>query len=248
MSPGKHSAMKYLPLFLITMLLHGAVSAEMRYWRQADGSVFEGEYLRQNLGNAYFKGPDRKTHSVAVTNLVVSDMKYLEAMVPPKVDIRVKIKEVPEEGEYRDPNRSDLNAQITLKKISKKPFSGTLNGELYLVRREIADAYPDTYRILTKRKVQVRFPDTKNASVQFDLSEVVRWWSLKSEDRGWAYEGYLVVLLSPDGAVLQTKSDLRWLDDEKLETFRQLETYRFFDKDCRKKSTPRPRYFSNRTM
>jgi len=240
--------MKYILLLLTTLLLHSAASADMRYWRQNDGSVIEGEYLSQKLGNAYFKTPERKTVSIVVADLVPSDLAYIETMAPPEVDIKVKVDLEPEEGEYKDPHKQFANAKITLKKVGKKTFNGTLNAELYLVRKEIAQSTPNMYRILTKRTVKVKFPDGKKPSAVFDLSAIVRYWDIKGEERGWDYEGYLIVLLDQGGEVLQTRSDLRWLDDEELKRFREFEPYFFFDGDCKKKSTPRPRFIDVRTM
>ena len=98
------------------------------------------------------------------------------------------------------------------------------------------------------RKVKVEFPETKKPFVGFNLSAKLRVLNWYSRFRGWEYDGYLVVILDSEGEVLQTKSDLSWLDDEELEKLRQLKPYQFFDEDCKKRSAPRLQYWSGRSQ
>jgi len=235
---------KFFTLFLAVILLHETASAEMRIWRQKDGSAVEGEYMRYQSGRVYLKDPNRKTHSIVIekANLCDEDLRYLSSKIPPEVDIKFRVKLSKEKGEYADPDATCIDTKITLTKISKEPFTGTLTAELYLVRKEIAT---DDYRILAKKLVGFQFPnDTANSVFETELSSKARTIfgapGGADEDRGWTYEGYLIVVLAPDGEIIKYKTDLQWLTQETLGTFRKMPTYWFFDKNFRKVSTPRP--------
>lgn len=235
--------MKFFTLFLAVILLHEAASAEMRIWRQKDSSAVEGEYMRYQSGRVYLKDPSRKTHSIVIekANLCDEDLRYLSSKIPPEVDIKFRVKRSKENGEYADPDATYIDTKVTLTKISKEPFTGELNAELYLVRKEIAT---DEYRILAKKQVSVRFPDD-NPVFETEISGKIRTLFGSpggyEEDRGWTYEGYLVVVIGPDGEIIKYKTDLKWLNQEILGTFRKMPTYWFFDENLRRASTPRPR-------
>ena len=232
--------MKFSTIFLAVMLLHEAAFSEMRVWHKKDGSEVVGEYVRHLFGNAYLRDPNSKTCSLVIkeANLCDEDLRYIQLKIPPEIEIKLKVKKTEEKGEYADPYTTLIHAKVTLAKVSTKPFAGVLVAEIYLVRKEISS---DEYRILAKKQVDVRFSeDAKRSVFEVELSSMARELRVYDEPRGWTYEGYLVVVREPKGEVLRYKTDLGWLDEEMFDVFRKLPTYWFFDKNCRRKSTPRP--------
>lgn len=237
--------MKYLYILLISTVFCGGVSAEMRVWQTEEGRSFKGEYLREQFGLFYFRGEDKQIQKVSVTNLIPSHVRYIHTMIPPKMMLSFRRNLSQEEGRYADPDVRLVDGIAEIKKISRKPFEGVLSGELYIVAKEVAT---DDYVMLVKKKVAVRFPVTKNPTVEIKFSARTRVYEEynKIETRGRNYEGYLLVVTDPSGEILEMKTNLSWLDKEELSTFRRFNVFTFFNEECREQSVPRPKHYTGR--
>ena len=106
----------------------------------------------------------------------------------------------------------------------------------------------DDYMMLAKKSFPIRFSDDGGSTVEVEMVAKARVYDEvnRLEVRGRNYEGYLLVVLDPDGEILELKTNLNWLDDDKLEAFRRFKVFNFFNEDCKKVSTPRPRYYNDR--
>lgn len=237
--------MKYLYILLISAVFCGMGSAEMRVWHMEDGRSFKGEYLREQFGSFYFRDNHKQVHHVAITNLIPSHVQHIYSMMPPEMKLLFRKKTSRESGKYADEDATLIDGVASIKKLSKQPFNGVLSGELYFVAREVAT---DDYRMLAKKRFSIRFPETKDQTFQFKMSSRTRAYEEynKIERRGCNYEGYLLIVVGPSGDILEMKTDLGWLDEEEIETFRQFKVFSFFDKDCRKRPVPRPKDYTRR--
>ncbi|MBI9021235.1 MAG: hypothetical protein JEZ10_08290 [Verrucomicrobia bacterium] len=232
------------------VLLHGAAFAEIRVWHDKDGNYFEGEFVREQLGKVYFKDTSRQTRSIEVTNLAPQSLGYIRTMIPPELEIDFSKNE---KNKERNENASPqdqivvVTGTVKISPAGRTSFEGILRGELYLVGAEVAT---DDYMMMAKESFPIRFPAERNPSVEFTMSAIARVYEEYngSQTRGRNYEGYVVVILGPNGDVIKTETNLSWLDDEEFEAFRKLPVRSFFDEDCRKRSVPRPNYYEGRPL
>lgn len=235
---------KHLLACFIVAATCGTAVSEMRIWQAKDGSRFKAEYIREHLGKYYFD-TGRSTVSVAVTNLIPDDVTYIRTMIPPKIDVRVATKTKDEEGEWKDDYVKITTATVDIKKRSDHPFEGVLRGELYLVGKEIAT---DDYVLVAKNGFPIKFSsDDGKPEFEYSTSVSVRggYTDYDEETRGRYYKGYLLVVLGPNGDVIDTKTDLRWLTEDKVDKLRQFNVFNFFDENCRKRSVPRAQRHSS---
>lgn len=240
--------MKAIYFLLATLfLLQAPLFAEMRMWRGIDGTAFMGEYLTERLGRYYFKDEDGKTRNILAKDLSPLDRKYIQSVIPPKVKFLFKKKEYTQEGTYADKDTKIIEGVLTITKASRQPWSGKLDGALYYIGDEEAT---DDYRTLAKKKFVLQFPnlDEKDPTVVVKLQAKARVYEEYNyiQIRGSSYEGYLVVLISSDGEVVEFDTDIRWLTEDKIDAFLQLKEYEFFDEDCKKRPVPRPDNYTGR--
>jgi hypothetical protein len=237
--------MKYIYILLMSAVFSGTVSAEMRVWQTADGRSFKAEFLREKFGLFYFRDENQQIQKVTVTDLVPSHVRYIRTMIPPEITLSYRKKMYKEKGRNADQDVTLVDGTVKITKSGTTPFEGVLSGELYFVAKEVAT---DHYMMLARKKFAIRFPKGKNQAFEFTMSARTRVYNEYNnlQTRGRNYEGYLLVVTSPSGDILGIKTDLGWLDEDKIPTLRRFDVFNFFDKDCRKKSVPRPKYYSGR--
>jgi hypothetical protein len=228
------------------------VFAGMRVWEDTSGRSFEGEYIRTIFGRVTLRDPDGKPFFVSVTDLSLSDLKYIQTLVPPTVQIEARKKTIPKVRNKTFAADDDFIDVVTLdvkvEKTSRMPYDAELQAEVYLVSKEVAT---DDYGLFGKRAVAVRFTDGNKGVFEFSSTAEVRRYAdwNTGEARGATYAGYLVVVLDPQGSRISAKSDLSWLKDEKkIDALRALRVGNFFDESCRKRSVPRPHYTQDRRV
>ena len=239
---------------LVTLVLWGSASAEMRTWGTRDGRFFDAEYDRQVLGSVVFKDANRKTISVKFEDLSAAHQRYIRTMVAPEITINYSkhIEEMkkPELWTKAIYQRDDdytfiVTTDVTFTKRSKAPFDGSLTAELYLVGLE--QATPDYVLFGKAVDKNVHFTEeSKGRYVMRATANVRNYYEYNRTYRGAKYEGYAVVVLDPRGKVSAFKSDLAWLDEESIDSLRQLRVKDFFNEKCKKVRTPRPKYYPDR--
>lgn len=237
---------KYVVAGIAVLMLNGHAYSEMRIWHIKSGVYFEGEFERESLGKFYFsQGKGKKSISVDEANLVAKDLEYIRTMIPPKISIKVSSKTSAASGTYADPNEEVTTTDLTISKVSKEEFKGVLRAEFYMVAKEVAG--PE-HVVVGKEIFPVKFPDDGNEDFEYSMTVRTSQYADRIGDveRGRNYEGYAVFVFGPGGKILGMKTDLGWLDDEKIEAFRQFDVMSFFDDECRRKSTPRPPYTASR--
>lgn len=232
------------------------LSATMHTWVTKNGDRFEAEYVREMFDKITVRLPDGTTRILPVEELSDADVQYARQAVPPEIEIDVSVssenKPIPQI--YKDAtylNSQDYTtiwkARVTVRQISQSPYAGKLPVEVYLLGQEVAT--PD-YRTVGIARGQVEFT-AENEGV-YELvatAQTRRYWEYSDEWRGVKYAGYVVIVFDPQGNVLASKTDLRWLKDQS-EKLAKLRTYPaglyFYDENFRERAVPRPKYFLDR--
>ena len=222
--------------------LTGSVAmAELRIWHTKDGSSFEAEFLREKPGKIFFKGTDKQNFTVALTNLVANDVRYIRSSVLPDVDIRftksVREKERSDYARQTD-QTMEVTGTVVVQRTSRNPFEGQFPGEIYLIAKEVAT---DDFRLLGKQGFAVRFPGESREFTFETQATVTNYEEYTAEMRGAFYEGYVVILFDLQGRPMALDTNLSWIDESRIDALRKLPVPGFFDQMCRKRSVPRPK-------
>ena len=95
---------------------------------------------------------------------------------------------------------------------------------------------------------RVHFTEENKGRYTFKTSAIYRVYEEYNEleIRGASYEGYLVVVVDPQGNKIATETDLSWLLDENINKIRNFYVGIFFNENCNKRSVPRPKYYDGR--
>ena len=95
---------------------------------------------------------------------------------------------------------------------------------------------------------RVHFTDDNKGSYTFKTSAIYRVYEEYNEleIRGASYEGYLVVVVDPQGNKIATETDLSWLLDENIDKIRTFMWEFSLMRIVTKRSVPRPKYYDGR--
>jgi hypothetical protein len=225
---------------VLFFLVCGVATAEMRVWHCRDGQAVAGEFERMQMGKVFLRGEDKRIVSLTMTNLVAADLRYVYAKVPPEIEIRFskKEKKVPVPPDARQDDVVGVTATVDVKKTSRLPFEGVLQGELYLIGKEVAT---EDYRLFDKKEFSVSFPNPEK-----NLFEIQRYAELFTYDeydtrrRGALYAGYVVAIYGLDGNLMDFSTNLSWVKEEQIGLLREMVLPAFFYKDCKERPVPRP--------
>jgi len=250
----KNRSIQYLLLFgAILSFSCSAVGAEMRVWRDKSGNQFVGEFVREKFGSVMLKTPDRRPLSIKKVNLSAGDLEYLRTTILPpiKMTVRKKKREKERNEDFRQSGDyiSIVTLEVTVQKMSREPYAGTLRAEVYLVGEEVEEGTSGPlYRLSGKGESQVFFNEENRGKYEFSKSATFRQYEeyRTGVPRGVEYAGYLVVMFDPQGNRMGYKTDLGWLDEDEIEKLRSFYVGKFFDESCRKRSVPHPKYYAPR--
>jgi len=235
-----------LTLGLIATLSGASLFAEMRTWRTQDGRRFEAEYSREIFGTVYFKDAGRNQISIDLENLSETDINHLRTTVPPEMDLKFSKRTLPKERSiYRsqDDNITLVTGIVEVKKTSRLPFDGTLRAELYMVGKEVAT---DHLVLLGKESSRVKFTEENRGRYEFRSTVEERTYrEYNNQMRGADYEGHLLLVIGPQGNIMESETDLSWLDENEYEKLRALPVRTFFNESVKKRPVPRPKYYTD---
>ncbi len=227
-----------------------AAVAEMRVWRDKSGREVQGTYIRQIFGAVALKTPAGTSVSIPLAVLSDADLSYIHTVIFTKVEItarkktkaKERNKDFVKDGDYI--NVVTLDVQI--EKKSREPFNRTLSAEVYLIGKEV---YTGDFVLTGKGASAVKFTEENGGVSPFSTAADFRVYEEYNglQTRGAEYEGYLVLVFDPNGGLLDYKTDLSWLrEQKKIDALRKFYVGSFFDENCRKRSVPRPLYYSAR--
>jgi hypothetical protein len=228
----------------VLMAMSLSASAAVRFWRDKDGNVHPGTYVRQAFGKTYFRGTDGKSFNLETADLTESDRKYITSLLPPEISITVKDREIeitdyPPEytpDKWND-HEFEVQATVVVKKKSRDPYSGTLRGEVFLIGEEVAVDY---YRLFARKGFSIRFPDGTSES-EYQFKQAYRYYDFDAlEPQGITYKGYVVVVDDPQGNIIGFKSNLSWLKKENVSFLRKMTCPEWFNDECKTQPVPRP--------
>lgn len=236
--------------------------AEFRIWEDQDGRKYDAEFSQELFGKVTLTDREGKEYRMKVEKLSELDQKYLRVMVPPAMDVLVEKDAVvlPRPWDLwhsDDATYTRITVEVTVKKISSRPFTGRLNGELFLIGREVGEP---SYILLSKTDSSFLLLGREDEAVHRFKSEpqVLRLYleTNGTQRRGEQYEGYVLVISDASGNIVQIKSDMdSWISrPEVLDALRNLAVRgaasirsRYFDKTGHKVKVPRPNaYFPDR--
>lgn len=250
--------MKLLTLYSVIFLLGCSAFAEIRVWEDKSGHKYEAEFVRELFDKVTLRDKQGKEYRFAVEELSENDQKYIRVMVPPQLQIDFK------KTSWNPPSPWDLwgednplftsiTGEVTVQKISKRPFTSGLKAELYLIGKEVNG---QEYILLGKTDSSFLLSEQNEYKHTFKSEPVVtRAYEENNhiQRRGEEYLGYLVVIFDTRGNIVKVVTSLDWLAD-KVPQLQELYARgaasirsRYFDKTGHKVKVPRPKpYIPNR--
>lgn len=238
--------MKVILIFLSLALLCGPASAVMRMWTDRKGSPFEGEYVRMGSNEVLVRDRSGTVRYVPVKNLSSRDMEYLTSVYVPDVTITFSKWS---QNKFRADNALDtdkieiVTGTVEIQTKQKLP-NDTLRAEVYLIGAEVATK---DYRIKSKVSSALNFNEENNFTAALPLEmESREYLEYNDQIRGTLYGGYLVVILNQRNEMIDYKTDISWLKEDKVPLLRKFRVDAFFDDNCKPRSVPRPEYSVNR--
>jgi len=247
--------MRVSVFYLLVLTLCASAQAGMRIWEDKEGRLYEAELVRELFGKVTLRDTAGNEHRLDVEELSAHDQKYLRVRVPPVVDVdfsrKFYIKPKPVELSDDDSDTVKiLRGDVSIRKVSKRPFTSRLNAEVYLIGEEVDG---DNYILFSRTESSFLFTADNLHKFKTDETESVIYTEYTGQRRGGVYLGYLVAVSDAQGRIVYVKTDIDWLAD-KVEKLRELylrgaasKYSRHFDKkNVQKTEVPRPRYYPSR--
>lgn len=236
-------------LIFLCLIITPAESYQMRVWEDVNGLQIKGKFIREIFGSIEIRRPNGELHSIKIEELSAEDLTYVRTLIPPEVEILVRAsesaKERNEEFIWANDKVTVVSANIEVRKKSRSPYQGTLKAEIYLIGKEMVTG---AYTLAGMATSRVHFTEENKGRYTFKTSAIYRVYEEYNEleIRGASYEGYLVVVVDPQGNKIATETDLSWLLDENINKIRNFYVGIFFNENCNKRSVPRPKYYDGR--
>ena len=250
---------KKLTVSLIVLMLSQIAVSEMRTWTTAKGASYTAEYVAELFGKVTLRDAAGKEVRIPVDEFSEHDQKYLRVMVPPEMEIKFDKKNnvfPPRKmiGE-RFNERASIESRATVRKISSRLFTSSLNLEIFLVGTAIENR---SYILLSKSDFKFLFGPEAGSTREFKLDPVVIADFIDDthfSHRGERYLGYVAVISDARGNIVKTQTDIdAWIESPAvIEELRKLAVRgapslrsRYFDKTGRKVDPPRTQYYTER--
>ena len=248
-------------ILLSILFLATVSSAEIRTWKDRSGNRYEAEYVRELFDKVTLRMADGTELRIPVENLSEHDQKYLRVMVAPEVEVtfskKTRIEPKPVELLDDDNDTTTLmTPSVTVRKVSKRPFTSALKMELFLIAEEVDG---ENYILLENYDAKILFHEGNDYTFTFTPPKEVRIIIYTGHDfitkRGEEYLGYLVVLTDPRDEIVKTSSNIgEWIQSpDVIANLRTLAVRgapsrysRHFDKSGKKSPVPRQPYYQNR--
>lgn len=190
--------MKWFMYCLICLSFGNNVLAEMRVWEDRKGNVLEAEFNAVVAGKVILHDPNGKEYKLPISGLCDKDQKYIQAILPPDVDIKFK------KIQDRKSNSSTvvMHGEVELTKTSRMPHSSQLKATLFIIGE---DSFEDEYILMDRTEHEFTFETKKKHSFSGEKFKMQQYRNSGSND-GVEYKGYLVMICDKSGKVLLIKS------------------------------------------
>ena len=170
----------------ISIILVFAAKAEFRIWEDADGNIWEGEFVTLAAGEVVMRDQQDKRIRIAPEKLSATDQQYLEKVVPPKLTLDV--------SKTTDNVRSGSNSELVrcvaaIRQADTRPYSGELTAVLLTMGEDIRTGSTSQ---VNRKEHTFTLPQNRGDVVEFqgDSSSFLR----TSNKSGRTYAGYLLVV------------------------------------------------------
>lgn len=193
---------------LLMVVCAGVSAAEMRTWTSKNGDTIEAEFDSMFAGTkVLLKTADGRVLKIPVDGLCAADLEYLAAVVPPKIDITVDVdknrnSEFAVDGYKR--NRETIKCTVFIKKKNKYPCSREFKTHFYVFAEKLNG---DLYWLISCASHSLSFNDGENTFSFKSTPASVEWQDMTfADNRGFKYEGYIVVVEDDAGNVIAMES------------------------------------------
>lgn len=170
----------------------------MRVWEDRKGNVLEAEFKGAVSGKVMLRDRNGKDYKLSISGLSEKDQKYIQTMMPPKIEIKFSKKQDRKNNSYT----VEMLGQVTLTKTSRMPYSSQLKATLFMIGE---DSYDDEYIMMDKTEYEFNFKTEKTHSFSGKKFKMQHYRYSGSDD-GVEYKGYLVVVYDKLGNALVVKS------------------------------------------
>jgi hypothetical protein len=248
--------MKLWSSFFFALSLCSWALADFRIWEDVKGTRYKAEFIQELFGKISLRDENGKEFRLAMEELSELDQKYLRVKVAPEIEINFSKKSSmqPRPKEANNVDQSVVmivTGEVTLKKVSTRPYTSRLYAELYLIGKDIQDG---NYLLLSKTESNFLFKEL-GGDVHTFVSEPVKprlFNEIGGARRGENYEGYLIVVRDFEDKIVAVKTDMKeWITTpDVINSIR--ETYsrgagslrsRYFDKTGKKAPVPHVLYY-----
>ncbi len=221
--------------FILAGLVLCSITAwgEMRIWTSVKGDTVEAEYKAIVSGRVILHKPDGKELKVPLRGLCAADIKYLEAKIPPSIDIDVNVdKDKTNLESYSGYTTSyereeiKIKCEVTISKKSRDKSSMPLKACI-LVFSE--DTRNKELKVISRTEKEFNFlyndEITFNSDVaKFEATEYSGYYG--GSEHGDEYEGYLVFVENGDGELIAVRGSSKSYE-------KNIERLKGFKKDTR---------------
>lgn len=218
---------------LLGCFVYGVAWAEMRVWEDKKGNILEAEYKCEVLGKVVLCDPKGKDHTLSISSLSQKDQLYLQAKIPPKIEVKFK-KIQDRKKKYYASATVVMYGEITLTKKSRMPYNGDLKATLFMIGE---DSREDEYVMLDRSDFEFSFKEKKTHSFTGERFKMHQYNYYTTND-GIEYRGYLIMVCDAAGKVIYSKAS-RAEFENKIKYLAGIQSGTRFPEEMRGKTTRR---------
>jgi len=205
--------MKYTIALLATLFvvsLNLSAAGEMRIWTDENGKTIEAEHVRTLNDKVILKLADGSEIKVSLNTLKEKDRRYAILLAPPRVEIKVSIKNERDNKAVGPSNygpgvqiqKESVQASVNIKKTSSAPYEAPMMSAVYLIG---TPENSEAYVILDQTKSRFTF-STENKNEHSYKSGVINLKQIEAgRQAGLEYEGYIAVVRDRTGEIISMK-------------------------------------------
>ncbi len=222
--------MKRIIFILISMCSIIAI-AEIRLWEDKKGNILEAEFQCELAGKVVLRDRSGKDHKLSISTLSEKDQRYLQAKIPPKIEIKFK-KIQDRTKKYYSSSTIVMYGDVTLTKKSRMPYTGDLKATLFMIGE---DSREDEYIMLDRAEFKFDFKTEKTLSFKGEKFKMHQN-NYYSTNAGTRYRGYLIAVYDAEGKIIQIKAS-REEFKEKIKYLSGIKAGEHFPNDMEGKAT-----------
>lgn len=218
-------------IFMLMAICCASVIAEIRLWEDKKGNVLEAEFQCEIAGKVVLRDRSGKDHKLSISSLSEKDQRYLQAKIPPKIEIEFKKNQDRKNKNYSS-STVVMYGEVTLTKKSRMPYTGDLKAILLMIGEDDRD---DEYIMLDRAEFKFDFKTEKTLSFKGERFKMYQHNYYSTGD-GIRYRGYLIAVYDGEGQVIQIKASRDEFSD-KIKYLSKIKAGQHFSNDMEGKVT-----------